>query len=169
MWEKDGVPVCELQVNQQQPHCIPDGTGGFIVAWWDDRNIFADLYAQRIDADGKALWGGEDIDLQNGVPICTEAGVQRLPQLVPTDDMPRLSSIGSTIERTSEIQPKMRSMHNGWMLMAIRFGRLMVFLSAVRQRSKLVRKPWLQVLTQQLSSGAMRRSSDYDIYIQRVP
>lgn len=87
LWEKDGIPVCELQVNQQQPHCIPDGSGGFIVVWWDERNIFADIYAQRIDAGGKPLWGSEDADSQDGIPVCTEAGVQRLPQLVPTDDM----------------------------------------------------------------------------------
>ena len=46
LWEKDGIAVCELQVNQQQPDCIPDGNGGFIVTWWDERNIFADIYAQ---------------------------------------------------------------------------------------------------------------------------
>ena len=86
LWEKDGIPVCDLQVNQQQQHSLPDGSGGFIVAWWDERNIFADIYAQRIDASGKALWGGESADSQNGIPVCTEAGVQRLPQLVPTDE-----------------------------------------------------------------------------------
>ena len=86
LWEKGGIPVCDLQVNQQQPHSLPDGSGGFIIAWWDERNIFADIYAQRIDASGKALWGGESADSQNGIPVCTEAGVQRLPQLVPTDE-----------------------------------------------------------------------------------
>lgn len=86
LWEKDGIPICELQVNQQQPYGIPDGSGGFIVVWWDERNIFADIYAQRIDVNGKSLWGGEGADLKNGIPVCTEAGVQRLPQLVPTDE-----------------------------------------------------------------------------------
>ena len=86
LWEKDGISVCELRANQQQPDCIPDGSGGFIVTWWDDRNIFADIYAQRINAKGEALWNDGNAQFQKaGVPICTAAGVQRLPQLVPTD------------------------------------------------------------------------------------
>ena len=87
LWADDGIPVCDLQVNQQQPDCIPDGHGGFIVTWWDERDVFADIYAQRINANGEALWRDEDSDAEKGgIPVCTEGGVQRLPQLVPTDD-----------------------------------------------------------------------------------
>ena len=87
LWAEDGIPVCDLQVNQQQPHCISDGNGGFIVTWWDERNIFADIYAQRINANGEALWRNENPGAEkDGVPVCTEGGVQRLPQLVPTDE-----------------------------------------------------------------------------------
>ena len=86
LWEKDGIPICDLQVNQQQPSCIPDGGGGFIVTWWDERNVFADIYAQRINANGERLWQAENSPSQKvGIPVCTEGGVQRLPQLVPTD------------------------------------------------------------------------------------
>ena len=87
LWEKDGIPICTLQVNQQQPDCIPDGSGGFIVTWWDERNIFADIYAQHINADGEALWHDENSHFpEGGIPVCTEAGVQRLPQLITTDE-----------------------------------------------------------------------------------
>ena len=87
LWAADGIPVCDLQVNQQQPDCVADGKGGFIVTWWDERDIFADIYAQRINANGEALWQGEDSDAEKGgIPVCTEGGVQRLPQLVPTED-----------------------------------------------------------------------------------
>ena len=75
-WQKDGVPICELPVNQQQHDCISDGEGGFIVVWWDDRDVFADIYAQRVNSDGKVLWNVE------GVPVCTEGGVQQVPMLV---------------------------------------------------------------------------------------
>jgi hypothetical protein len=44
--------------------------------WWDDRDIFADIYAQRVNSDGKVLWNVE------GVPVCTEGGVQQVPMLV---------------------------------------------------------------------------------------
>ena len=87
LWAADGILVCDLQVNQQQPDCIRDGHGGFIVTWWDERDIFADIYAQRINANGEVLWHREDSDSEkSGIPVCTEGGVQRLPQLVPTDD-----------------------------------------------------------------------------------
>ena len=87
LWAADGILVCDLQVNQQQPDCIRDGHGGFIVTWWDERDIFADIYAQRINANGEALWHGEDSESEkSGIAVCTEGGVQRLPQLVPTDD-----------------------------------------------------------------------------------
>ncbi len=76
LWEKDGIPICELTANQQQHNCVSDGKGGFIVVWWDDRDIFADIYAQRVNVDGEVLWD------EQGVPICTEGGVQQNPMLV---------------------------------------------------------------------------------------
>ncbi len=76
LWQKDGIPICELIVNQQQANCVSDGKGGFIVVWWDDRDIFADIYAQRLNVKGKVLWNRE------GVPVCTEGGVQQIPMLV---------------------------------------------------------------------------------------
>ena len=76
LWEKDGIPMCDLHVNQQQQNCVSDGKGGFIVVWWDDRDVFADIYAQRVNIDGKILWDKE------GIPICTEGGVQQNPMIV---------------------------------------------------------------------------------------
>jgi hypothetical protein len=76
LWQKDGIPICKLSVNQQQANCVSDGADGFIVIWWDDRDIFADIYAQRVNIDGKILWN------KTGVPVCTEGGVQQIPMLV---------------------------------------------------------------------------------------
>lgn len=76
LWKKDGIPICDLEFNQQQPNCISDGAGGFIVIWRDERDIFADLYMQRVGPNGKFLWEPE------GVPVCTEGGVQQIPMLV---------------------------------------------------------------------------------------
>ena len=76
LWQKDGIPICKLPVNQQQANCVSDDEGGFIVVWWDDRNIFADIYVQRVNAQGKILWD------KNGAPVCTEGGVQQIPMLV---------------------------------------------------------------------------------------
>ena len=76
LWETDGINFCNDPSNQQQPEGISDGEGGLIVTWWDDRDIFADIYAQRIDTDGAPMWQ------DNGIPICAAAGVQREPHLV---------------------------------------------------------------------------------------
>ena len=76
IWTKDGIPINEVTANQQQHNCVSDGKGGFIVTWWDDRDIFADIYAQRVDADGTILWD------KKGIPICVEGGMQQNPMLV---------------------------------------------------------------------------------------
>ncbi len=76
LWQKDGIPICNVKANQQQQECISDGKGGFIVVWWDDRDIFADIYAQRVNVKGKLLWN------KTGVHVCTAGGVQQNPKLV---------------------------------------------------------------------------------------
>ena len=57
---------------------IPDGNGGAIVAWVDDRNgnNTFDLFVQKINADGSLAWP------ENGVEICAAEGWQRYPHLV---------------------------------------------------------------------------------------
>lgn len=75
-WEKNGIQICKMSINQQQANCVSDDNGGFIVVWWDDRNIFADIYAQRINSKGNSLWD------PNGIAVCTAGGVQQIPKLV---------------------------------------------------------------------------------------
>jgi hypothetical protein len=55
---------------------VPDGTGGSIICWLDDRNGNGDIYAQRIDATGNQLWK------INGVAVCTEPSIQVSPVIV---------------------------------------------------------------------------------------
>ena len=168
LWEKDGIPICELQVNQQQPHCVADNNGGFIVVWWDERNIFADIYAQRIDASGKALWDGEGADSQNGIPVCTEAGVQRLPQLVPTDEAGAIvywldyrEDFADTTEDAIYAQRLDADGNPLWEIDGI----------------PVCSAPKEQISPQAVSTGldaaivvwSDARGPDYDIYIQRVP
>ena len=75
-----------LSTNSSPTVCLT-GDGGFIVVWWDERNIFADIYAQRINENGEALWNDGNAQFPTGgMPVCTGAGVQRLPQIVPTEE-----------------------------------------------------------------------------------
>ncbi len=79
-WAVNGVAVCTAAENQEDAALVPDGTGGAIVAWGDYRNNATsaeDIYAQRLDGTGIRQWTA------GGVPICTAAGYQWYPQIVP--------------------------------------------------------------------------------------
>ena len=49
--------------NQVNAVAVPDGAGGAIIAWADNRVNTYDIYAQRVNAWGQALWTA------NGVPV----------------------------------------------------------------------------------------------------
>jgi len=78
-WPSDpaiNLPVCVTAQLQSRPGAISDGAGGIIVVWQDYRNLYFDIYAQRIAADGSALWGA------NGVSVCAASGEQEFPVIV---------------------------------------------------------------------------------------
>ncbi|HEX9015997.1 MAG TPA: T9SS type A sorting domain-containing protein, partial [Chloroflexota bacterium] len=56
---------------------IPDGSGGAMLAWEDERGSSYDIYAQRIDSSGKSLWTA------GGIPVCNVQGNQNAPAVVP--------------------------------------------------------------------------------------
>ena len=169
LWDKDGIPVCELQVNQQQPDCIPDGSGGFIVTWWDERNIFADIYAQRINAKGKALWHDESSQLRkDGIPVCTEAGVQRLPQLVPTGAAGAIvywldyrEDFGDSTEDAIYAQQLDADGKRLWEINGIPV--------CSAPKAQITPKAIAASLNAAIVVWGDARGSDEDIYIQRVP
>lgn len=77
-WELHGVPVCREVGFQGAPHVTTDGAGGVIVVWADCRSSLADcdIYAQRIGADGSALWQ------PGGVPVISAQDDQLGPRIV---------------------------------------------------------------------------------------
>jgi len=80
LWDERGMAVCDADGNQQSPIAVNDGSGGMVVAWWDERDVYADVYAQHLDGDGRILWE------QNGKPICQARGVQKDVHIVPAGD-----------------------------------------------------------------------------------
>ncbi|MBU8922174.1 MAG: T9SS type A sorting domain-containing protein [Bacteroidales bacterium] len=77
LWTFNGVPVCTAANEQNWPCIVSDGAGGAIIAWHDVRNGFQlDIYAQRIDATGAALW------TTDGVALCTAIGDQYDTEIV---------------------------------------------------------------------------------------
>ncbi len=80
MWAENGVPVCTAPGIQKHASVTDDGNGGFIVVWRDERDVYSDLYAQRIARDGTALWK------KDGLPLCTAGGHQDKPFIVKTEE-----------------------------------------------------------------------------------
>ena len=75
-WGERGVTICDASGIQKHASIAADGRGGLVVVWRDERDVYSDLYAQRLDPDGKPQWRA------NGVPICVAGGHQDKPSLV---------------------------------------------------------------------------------------
>jgi predicted lipoprotein with Yx(FWY)xxD motif len=67
LWLNNGIAICTEGSTQELPQIVSDGTGGAIVVWQDYRNGNFDIYAQRVNSSGEAIWN------TNGVPVCTAA------------------------------------------------------------------------------------------------
>ena len=77
LWPAVGIPLNGLTTGDQIfNRVIADGEGGAIVVWVQDYYGVADIYAQRIDADGNLLWGA------NALAVCTATGQKYEPDLL---------------------------------------------------------------------------------------
>jgi len=79
-WNQDGVPICEASGRQLYSQAVPDGSGGMIITWADERTGDYDIYAQRIDPDGNPLWAVD------GVVVCVFSQDQTSPDIIPLGD-----------------------------------------------------------------------------------
>jgi hypothetical protein len=77
LWTANGVPVLSI-TGGQHVKIESDSAGGAIIAWTDYRNGLSesDIYAQRLDASGNALWA------VNGIPVSAAAEYQQLGEIV---------------------------------------------------------------------------------------
>lgn len=64
--QSPGNPVSIAGNNQTNPAVTTDGSGGTIVTWQDNRNGKYEIYAQRMNADGNAMWS------VNGLAVCQQ-------------------------------------------------------------------------------------------------
>lgn len=81
-WATGGVSVCGSIGDQINPKAARDGAGGFFAVWQDDRTGSGyDIYAQRMNNSGAAIWA------MNGVSVCN------LPQ---TQNNPKIKNDGAT-------------------------------------------------------------------------
>jgi hypothetical protein len=75
-WTLNGIALYEPSL-QGTPQMISDDAGGAIVAWTDYRELKSDIYAQRIDGSGSAMWTA------GGVAVCAADHSQYYIGLVP--------------------------------------------------------------------------------------
>jgi hypothetical protein len=77
LWQTDGVSLTAASNDQEDIQIVPDGLGGAIVVWKDERSdSYGDIYAQRVDSDGNVLWQTD------GVSLCVASYDQIDPRLV---------------------------------------------------------------------------------------
>jgi hypothetical protein len=72
-WTADGVSVCTGKTGLALSQVIPDGAGGAFIVWSDTRNATNDIFIQRINSSGTALWTA------NGVTVCAATASQVVP------------------------------------------------------------------------------------------
>jgi subtilisin-like proprotein convertase family protein len=78
LWGANGVTVTSGSATNTFHVVIPDGEGGVIIGWQQIPVVpgMADIFAQKLSADGVALWAA------NGVAVCNHVENQTFPQLV---------------------------------------------------------------------------------------
>jgi hypothetical protein len=76
LWEKDGIPVCSAQHNQERPVVLSTQNGA-IIAWNDARSGNIDIYLQKVNLAGKLEWQ------RDGVCACSYPYSQENPKLSP--------------------------------------------------------------------------------------
>ncbi|MBS1261017.1 MAG: hypothetical protein MAG453_00336 [Calditrichaeota bacterium] len=68
-----GTVLCDAENNQRQARLYPDGAGGAVFTWVDERfgeEPNNDMYGQRINQTGNQVWGA------NGIPVSDAFGGQ---------------------------------------------------------------------------------------------
>lgn len=74
-WQPGGVHATATAIAADYARIAPDGNGGAVVVWTDDRSpaTGTDIWAQRVGIDGTPIWA------VNQVPVCTATANQEKP------------------------------------------------------------------------------------------
>ena len=75
-WTANGVLICGAADAQFGPALTPNGSGGAIVTWHDNRQLeWTDIYAQEVISSGVVEWS------TNGIAICSASDNQWYPEI----------------------------------------------------------------------------------------
>jgi len=66
LWTTNGITICTALDYQWEPASAPDGSGGAIITWEDNRLGSSRVFAQRVNATGSVQW------TVNGIAVCTQ-------------------------------------------------------------------------------------------------
>jgi hypothetical protein len=112
-WLTNGVSVCQNTGWERMFHtAVSDGAGGVIITWQDNRGGASDwdIYAQRINSSGTALWG------TNGTAICITAKIPGMVRLrtisMRNGSMLRVLYSGHLRELRSGQEPEARQLRH---------------------------------------------------------
>ncbi|MGC8862977.1 MAG: hypothetical protein ACP5R5_09425 [Armatimonadota bacterium] len=72
-WQANGVQVCSDPSSQETPYIVGLDVSGSIVVWADRRGSDYNIYAQRLDAEGRRLWQPGEIT------VCSAPYDQQFP------------------------------------------------------------------------------------------
>jgi hypothetical protein len=90
-WTTGGVPLSPTAPNMSDPSMVSDGSGGALLDWIDDRTGSFEMYAQRVDGAGTALWTSTGVGLSAGPgPVDCDgdpAGCSWMPPSVVSDGL----------------------------------------------------------------------------------
>jgi hypothetical protein len=65
-WAEDGVSICAAGNHQLFPAVVPDGTGGVIAAWLDERTSGqAMIFGQRVSSSGVVQWTPDGVAISS--------------------------------------------------------------------------------------------------------
>lgn len=66
-WTSNGIAIAAMPGDQRHPQLIPDGLGGAIITWEDERVVTSPgIYAQRISGSGLAQWAVDGVTISMG-------------------------------------------------------------------------------------------------------
>lgn len=75
-WAVNGISISTANNDQLNPNVILDNTGGVVIVWQDSVSNNWDIYAQRINASGTALWS------TNGITVASAVDNQTSPKQI---------------------------------------------------------------------------------------
>lgn len=157
-WADNGIGIVTTTDYQDHPRLVPDGSGGAVIVWADDRNGDWDIYVQSISSDGLLGPGW----FTGGLQVCSDGADQFYPAIIE-------SGLGTTIvawrdDRTGALSIYTQMLDSDSNKLWEASGVPVDAVSIVRGAPRLVSDGYGGVIV----TWRDGRTIDYNIYAQRL-